>query len=127
MFRVGQKVVMIRRKSGYSMACGGDEYGWPSCINVGGIYTIRDVETRADRFGWPVMLRFEEFIADTCDLGFVGLGIWELGFPGDCFRPVVDRSTDISIFQAMLNPKKQTTDNRLDSALHDHGFDPPRG
>jgi hypothetical protein len=71
------------------------------------------------------VLRFEEFFADACDNRSIGLGMWEPGFAGDCFRPVVDRSTDISIFQEMLKPKKQTADNRLDSALHDHGFDPP--
>jgi hypothetical protein len=35
---------------------------------------------------------------------------WFAGFDAACFRPAVDRPTDISIFRAMLNPSKQGAD-----------------
>jgi hypothetical protein len=99
-FRVGQKVVRIAVNSTYNGTYSlGD---WPSCIKVGGVYTIRDADTRAAKFGWPVVLRFEEFVEALLDNSWAGLGMWEPGFPGDCFRPIVELKTDISFAHEIL-------------------------
>lgn len=99
MFQVGQKVVRINVKSSYNERNKTDE-PWPKSIAVGGIYTVRDVDTRAGAFGWPIVLRFEEFRAKECHVK--GIGPWEPGFPGDCFRPVVDPKTDINFAHEIL-------------------------
>ncbi|HXJ59412.1 MAG TPA: hypothetical protein VNU68_22440 [Verrucomicrobiae bacterium] len=100
---MGQKVVMVGQETSYDVEHGW--YGWPPCIEPGGIYTIRDVDTRAAEYGWPIVLRFEEFIIKPLPVpDSPELGLWECGFPGDCFRPVVERSTDISALQALLLP-----------------------
>lgn len=105
MFRVGIKVVMLRKQTSYDAAFGDDR--WPSCIYVGGVYTVRDVDTRAAGFGWPIVLRFEEFSIAADDLSDLGIGMWEPGFPGDCFRPV----TDISFAHEIL----RSVDRRIDA------------
>lgn len=105
-FHVGQKVVMINRDTNYDKSVG--IKGWPECINVDGVYTVRDVDTRAAELGWPVVLRFEEHVFKTHQ--DPRYGIWEPGFPGDCFRPVTDRQTDISVFTEMLHTSKVHVD-----------------
>jgi hypothetical protein len=111
MFRVGMKVAYTGGQTSYNTAYGvgnNGGVGWPSCINTMGTYTIRDVDTRGAVYGWPIVLRFDEFITEAhyeC-----GLGIWEPGFPGDCFRPVVARKTDISCLQALLVPGAKILD-----------------
>jgi hypothetical protein len=35
---------------------------------------------------------------------------YEPGFNAECFSPIVERKTDISIFTKMLNPSKQSVD-----------------
>lgn len=102
MFRVGQKVVCIIESHRWeTFGCAVPE--------AGRVYTICALDPSEEL----LCLCLQEL-----DEGYPSY--WATGF-----RPVSERSTDISVFQAMLKPKKQTADNRLDSALHDHGFDPP--
>lgn len=104
MFRVGQKVAYIGGPTSYDKAFGIDDC-WPPCINTDGTYTIRDVDTRAAAYGWPVVLRFEEYKEEPHSE--FGLGMWEPGFPGDCFRPV----TDISFAHEIL----RSVDRRIEA------------
>lgn len=102
-FRIGMKVEYFKLRSEYEPLF--RDPAWPKQIVPGGVYTVRDVDTRAAVFGWPLILRFEEYqqAAQPCP----ELGMWECGFPGDCFRSVVEKKTDISIFTAMLNPNRR--------------------
>lgn len=66
----------------------------------GGIYHVREVLMKDDQ-PW---LRLAE-IRNRAELGFV-----EPMYMGRCFRPVVERKTDISIFTAMLTPAKKAVE-----------------
>jgi hypothetical protein len=96
-FRVGQKVVCVDVASPIIR---GDRADMPV---EGHIYTIS--ETRADPWtGIPSVRCAELPVVDSC-----GIPCW---YQAKRFRPVVERTTDISIFTAMLNPSKQTVDAR---------------
>lgn len=94
-FRVGQKVVCI---------C--DDvpkfFGDEQVPNKGAVYTVRAVfDGITDRLGVYLYEinnahMIERWGGDT-----------EPGFSAHIFRPVVERKTDISIFQRMLIPSKQ--------------------
>jgi hypothetical protein len=91
MFHVGQKVVCIH-------GCPSSN-PLPHCVK-GKIYTVANVYIIDD------LTMIELF-----ELPFPGLvdadGEWMPGFVAECFRPVVERKTDISIFTAMLNKKPE--------------------
>lgn len=86
-FHLGQKVVCI------------DDGLWPDepppYVVKGHIYTISGFEESP---AWPgnIFLTFEEFPFVCAAPG------WTTGYLSTCFRPV--RTTDISIFTAMLVP-----------------------
>lgn len=85
-FRVGQKVVCVDVKNRNG--------NWLGLVK-GAIYTISGL--------------------GKCRDGSPGVSIEEDSDPtwiffADRFRPIVSRTTDISIFRAMLNPSKQGID-----------------
>lgn len=96
MFRVGQKVVCVRvpekaicfllRNAKLPM--------------VGGVYTIRDIV----QFKNCLLLFRELDNAHLANAEYQGGRIidGEPGFRADCFRPLVERKTDISIFRRIL-------------------------
>lgn len=67
---------------------------------VGRIYTVRDVGVRHQGGVDCEGVWLDEIINPLHPSGH------EYGFFAACFRPVVERKTDISIFTAMLTPKK---------------------
>lgn len=89
-FRIGQKVCAIDDFK--------DRHGW-SMPKKGPVYTVRGIQS--NHLGTGLLLneirndhyRFAE--------GFI-----EPTFLADCFRPVVERKTDISIFTRMLDQKE---------------------
>ena len=98
MFQIGQKVVCVAGKwdGGY-----GDEI-FPQ---IGSVYTVRGIDL--NRFGsrcttglWLCEIHNEKRRYRT--VGFV-----EASFASDCFRPLIERKTDISIFKKMLTPKRK--------------------
>jgi hypothetical protein len=103
-FKVGQKVVCIANElpnlPGFIIL--GDYVQ----AELNRIYTIRaiDVSPITNR----AVLRFveiEDQLAKFVLNGEVAYGI--VGYHSHCFRPLVKRATDISIFKAMLNTSKQ--------------------
>jgi len=74
-------------------------------IRKGSVYTIRDIDHRAEFLlhGAPT-IRLEEVVAPI-QLGTILEWSWEPGFHPRRFRPVIERKTDISIFTEMLTPK----------------------
>lgn len=99
-FHVGQKVVCID-----DSPC----YGWPCPLRLRQVYTVKSVQHVFGRYkgvrGWFDTVSVHEANGLTA-------GGWEHqdGFAAQRFRPVVERKTDISIFQAMLEPKKARAD-----------------
>lgn len=101
MFHVGQKVCCVSGGKGNLGAADISHYTKP---RRGGIYTIATLNN------WPraTILTFIE--CDNSHL-IAELGCkYEPGFDAKYFRPIVSRTTDISIFTAMLNPSKQGVD-----------------
>jgi len=68
---------------------------------LGQVYTIRQINAWDD----GVTLLLEE-ICNRRLIGWKG-STMEPGFPAECFRPVVQRKADISIFKSMLNPVRE--------------------
>jgi len=96
-FRIGQKVVCI------SDEWRNPQYELPVAMPMKhGVYTIRamGLGTCGDNGEEQIGLLFQEFIYPIASCGF------EPSFSSRCFRPIVERKTDISIFQKMLESKK---------------------
>lgn len=94
-FHVGQKVVCIRDLSPLCQF-----YGETAPV-VGEVYTVRAVKG----FSRGIGLHFKEI---RNKWHWYRLFLYcECWFVGKCFRPVVERKTDISIFKAMLNNEPQ--------------------
>jgi hypothetical protein len=91
-FRVGQKVVCIRRRQG-------DLFDGEHDPVLGQVYTIRSLSYWEGMLG----LHLEEIINPIV---MTRCGILERCFYAYRFRPVVERKTSIEIFTAMLNPSK---------------------
>lgn len=89
-FYVGQKVVCINGTP--------DADEPPPHPIKGAIYTVSEVFAGE---GEP-MLQFVEIRFDGD-----AYGDWQPGFRAACFRPIVERKTDISIFTDMLTPKTE--------------------
>lgn len=92
---VGQKVVKVK--------CPVDAPNYPSSARLvlGAIYTIREIDLRAVNLHGMATIRLVEVVNDP--LIMTKLGMWEIGYRPDGFRPI----TDISIFTKMLTPKRQ--------------------
>ena len=87
MFHVGQKVACVanRYRSGRSA---------PAFMVIGAVFTVRELwlSPRGN-----VVVRLEGHYGPMTKCGM------ERGFRTWMFRPVVERKTDITIFEAMLN------------------------
>lgn len=106
MFRVGQKVVCVRNTpEGKELAYASGKQS--SKIAVGSIYTIREIDTRALHLHGVACIRLCEIVNSVRP---TIVGEWESGYPATCFRPVIERKTDISIFKKMLTPKRVGVD-----------------
>jgi hypothetical protein len=87
-FRVGQKVVCIKT--------GRCPYGeTPPTLNA--IYTVRDITEHPKGTG----IRLVEIVNPPNDYA---AGFFECTFAASCFRPLVERQTDISALKALLVP-----------------------
>ena len=98
-FVVGQKVVMVKQFSQFSLDRARDD--GVTLPVIGPVYTVRDMEPGEDWNKGKVYLRLDEIrnephIKDGIEPSF---GAWQ-------FRAVAERKTDISVFKAMLNPSK---------------------
>lgn len=99
-FQVGQKVVCVKPspleqrvlRMLASMGC--------MMPSIGQTLTIRDVYVGSFKGQPEVFLKFHEIVNPPVHCRDV---FREGGFIANRFRPVVERKTDISIFQAMLN------------------------
>lgn len=104
MFYVGQKVCRLRDlpvSVHIAMAERRAEGG--NVPEPGGTYTIRAIR-QSLQAGVTLLLLCE---LDNSHMLVSGR---EPGFDSRYFRPLVDRPTDISIFERLLNPSKQTED-----------------
>jgi hypothetical protein len=95
MFNIGQKVVCIN-------VCERPGTTWREDIPVKGtIYTIEAFD-HDEEFGLGLIL-----------LEIKNSSLWNYSFVARRFRPVVERSTDISIFTEMLIPASKHTEPAL--------------
>lgn len=97
MFRIGQKVVCIDDDWSHPL-----DYLVTNFPKLNVIYTVRgfvEDSTWQDR----TFILLDEVVNPL-------IGGIEISFLAACFRPVVERKTDISIFHAMLNPSQVTVD-----------------
>lgn len=93
MFIVGQKVVCVE---------GEVDPDWHGAVpRIGTVYTVSWTGVSE---GWDVE------IIDLVELPSPAEKEFERGYQASCFRPVVERKTDISIFTAMLTPSQVTVD-----------------
>lgn len=80
---------------------------------AGHVYTIREIGMFHPMFPDSVNVRLVEIVnaaRDYCSPSGDVFRTWEPSFGAFRFRPVVDRKTDISVFQAMLTGKKVEAD-----------------
>ena len=96
MFRVGQKVVCVDADGLQS-----DRSIFSSLPQVGSVYTVREIIP--SDCGWPRVpaLTLNEIKGEWDPMWGV-----EYSFLATRFRPIVDRTTDISVFKEMLHPSK---------------------
>lgn len=88
-FHVGQKVVCVDGVWKCAMDPSGNRAPTPGRVPVAN--EVLEITRIEEHFGVP-LLGFAEI-----------LNLWD----HRCFRPVVERKTDISIFKAMLTPKTE--------------------
>lgn len=100
MFRVGQRVVYVRETP--RSLSGRIRHIWYyskypySKPRRGAVYTVSQIHVRDGASFLSLYEVPEEH-----------LYFWSDGFPSQCFRPIVERKTDISVFKAMLNPARE--------------------
>jgi hypothetical protein len=97
-FHVGQKIVCVTDNWQHSM-----RHLVPNIPRKGGIYHVRGHDPTVvapDCVG-------HEYIW-LCEIANPRVGLTEPSFLAAHFRPVIERSTDISIFTAMLNPRRSS-------------------
>lgn len=97
-FHVGQKVVCIEGE--FDQAALAISLG-VALPTKGVIYTIRNFEDRGDE---PCLRLIEIVNPKIMHHGDI---FDEPAYANDCFRPLVEKKTDISIFTAMLNQKQR--------------------
>jgi hypothetical protein len=101
-FHVGQKVTLVNDRSEDPSARRFYETHGVVYPVVGVVYTVRKVAPHTIS---GVLLLLLEEINNRDASTILGFDL-EPGFEAYRFRPVVTRSTDISIFQSMLNPSR---------------------
>ncbi len=94
MFRVGQKVVCIDDDWG-SAPMGGQVQYLPTKNDV---YTVRAITVNGNG---KVFIRLHEIVNPQTDKHH------EAEFWAECFRPVAERKTDISVFRKLLQPNPE--------------------
>lgn len=100
MFRVGQKVAAVA----FEYPDGTKVPQNAPNLKIGNVYTIRDIDQRTvPLYGAPT-IRLHEVSGNII---YTQVGLWECGYHPSCFRPLIERKTDISIFTAMLTPKSE--------------------
>lgn len=95
MFRVGQKVVCIYHRPEHMRRA---DAIYPE---KGGVYTVRGHCPGTDGKERIYLCEIVN-VPMQCKLGTL-----EWGYLASAFRPAVERKTDISIFTAMLTPKRK--------------------
>lgn len=100
-WKAGDKVVCVEPWSLKPGLGYGDEVG----PTVGQTYTIREIGFFHGRYPNRLQVRLVEIVNQSRP--YERLGMWEQCFRASRFRPVQKRSTDISIFTAMLNPSDE--------------------
>lgn len=104
-FYIGQKVVLFTHEVPPNIVgMLRDKGGWKADMTIGSVWTIRDIDTRYVKHYGFAALRFQEKSLPASPTMY---GDIERGYPAPCFRPVVEKKTDISIFTAMLNTKQR--------------------
>lgn len=109
-FVVGQKVVVIQRDDLTEREINAREAARRAGVtfpDVGKVYTIRDVYSETFNNGQVVIGVHLVEILNNPRMKFSNGRIGEIGFSANCFRPLVVRKTDISVFKAMLKPSKE--------------------
>lgn len=95
-FYVGQKVVMV------DLGEAPDPARNPPPFNR--VITVSQIHSRKmGHNGYRTTLEFVEYPGPETEIYYPG---WNAEY----FRPAVERKTDISIFTAMLTPKRQSVD-----------------
>lgn len=103
MFHVGQKVACIEdtvrpefgRWAHLPIGVKSDK------ITKGQTYVIREIDCRAADLHGTITVR----LVGIFNLSYFStVGEWEPGFPACYFRPLIERKTNISALQALLNP-----------------------
>jgi hypothetical protein len=89
MFRIGQKVTQIKA------------FKWPTCYGeatpqFGSVYTVRAILDAGAR------KRFLRFYEIKNQAQTYADGTFEMDFAAEWFRPLVDRPTDITVFEELL-------------------------
>jgi hypothetical protein len=106
-FHIGQKVTPIGRQLSESETLNFNAALKHGVVfpKKGEVYTVREATVVTRSTGEEVLvLRLCEI--HNKRMKFTNGKIGEIGFNADCFRPVVERKSDISIFKAMLNPSR---------------------
>ena len=92
MLLVDQKVICIDDDWGSAP----EVQHWPK---KGEVYTVRTVAAQASN--GKIFIRLHEVVNPRTDEHH------EAEFWAECFRPAVERKTDISVFQRLLQPKTE--------------------
>ena len=94
-FRIDQRIVCIDDDWGLAPLCGQVQH-WPK---KGDVYTVRAIIVNGSN--GKVFIRLREIVNPETDKHH------EAEFWAECFRPVVERKTDISVFQRLLQPNPE--------------------
>lgn len=112
-FRIGQKVVTVsnglKRKPEHTQIQ----------IPIGTVCTIREIDTRAIGLHGMATIRLVEYVNEVQQ---TVIGPWELGYRPDCFRPIVERKTDISFAHEILR-KATKPAPAVSMSLHQRGIE----
>lgn len=102
MFRIGQKVVCVDDAFGSDWRSRWEDAGAKTFPVKDGIYTVRAMVSRScGRLG----LRFYEIVNPEAKCWHDGQRVVaEIVFNSHYFRPLVDRETDITVFEQLLPP-----------------------
>jgi len=109
-FVVGQKVVPVKRNDLTEREINAREVARRAGVtfpDVGKVYTIRDVYSDTLSNGQVIVGVHLVEIINNPRIKLSSGKIGEVGFIANCFRPLVERRTDISMFKAMLNELKE--------------------
>lgn len=109
-FTVGQKVVVIKRDDLTEREIKSREAAKRAGVifpEAGKVYTVRNVYSDVFINGEVTVGLHLVEIRNDPRMKFSTGRVGEIGFNASCFRPLVHRKTDISIFKAMLNPSKE--------------------